>query len=134
MMFKPDLPVALAIAANAGWYTMPTDDQEFPYGLKSSGTEDVNLNEFFASQLVILLGDQDNDPKDQYLRTTPEANLQGAHRFARGKNYFNYSQQKASQIQSEFNWQLVIAPGIAHENAKMAPFAAELISKHMAIQ
>ncbi len=131
LMFKPDLPVALAIAANAGWYTLPVKDQAFPYGLKDVGTDMINIQRFLSHRMVVLLGDMDNDPKDKYLRTTPEANLQGAHRYERGNRYFQLAKRIASDSDIDFNWQLVIAPGIAHENAKMAPFAAELISQHI---
>lgn len=131
LMFKPELPVEMAFAANAGWYTLPINNQQFPYGLKGSGTDKVNLKQFFALPMVILLGDKDNDPKDEYLRTTAEANLQGPHRFARGNYYYQLANNKAIELGVDLNWQLVVAPDIGHQNAKMAPFAAELISKHI---
>ena len=130
LMFKPQLPVEMAFAANAGWYTLPIKDQLFPYGLKDSGSDNVNLRGFFAQPMVVLLGDKDNDPKDEHLRTTDEANLQGPHRFARGNYYFQLAKNKAQALEMDFNWTLVVAPGIAHENAKMAPFAAKLIDQH----
>jgi pimeloyl-ACP methyl ester carboxylesterase len=129
LMYKPDLPVAMAIAANAGWYTLPTDNQQFPYGLAGSGVKKPDLKKFFALPLVVLLGDQDIDTQDPNLRTAPEANLQGPHRFARGQNYYSYARDIANAMESPFNWQLQVAPGIAHENDKMAPYAARLIKK-----
>ena len=38
--------------------------------------------------LTILLGEDDNDPNSKYLRRTPEALAQGAHRLARGRILF----------------------------------------------
>ena len=36
LIFRPDARIEKAVAANAGWYTMPID-RAFPYGLKQSG-------------------------------------------------------------------------------------------------
>ncbi len=37
LMTRPDAPVERAVAANAGWYTLPSDTARWPYGLGDSG-------------------------------------------------------------------------------------------------
>lgn len=58
------LRVKAAVAANAGWYTMPSKDEKFPYGF--GGCDDFNeedLVKFLNAPLVLLLGEADTDPK-----------------------------------------------------------------------
>lgn len=132
LYFKPEAAVQLAIAANAGWYTLPSDDHTFPYGLKGSGKRASEIKSALARPLVLLLGDQDIDVNNQYLRKTIEANAQGPHRFARGNNYFQFARRWAAELKHPFNWSLKIAPGIDHNNQLMAPFAIQIIKDHLA--
>ena len=73
LMTRPDAPVERAVAANAGWYTMPTEEVRWPYGLGGSGFELTSLADRFQQDVTILLGDQDTDPNHPGLRRTPEA-------------------------------------------------------------
>jgi len=74
--------------------------------------------------VVVLLGDADTDPHHAALRHTPEADAQGLHRFARGRFFFARVQAAAAALAAPCNWTLATAPGIAHSNKGMAPFAA----------
>ncbi len=92
--FMPEARVDKAIAANAGWWTMPLDSIEFPYGLHGSGMKERDIKVALQRQLVVLLGTADIDPNHKNLRRTPEAMAQGPHRFARGGS--STAQAKAS--------------------------------------
>ena len=122
--FAPDDRLKLAVAANAGWYTLPSFEESWPYGYKGTGLTAGNIPDYLASNLVILLGDQDIDPQHESLRITPEAMRQGPHRFARGHNFFEKGRALAEQTETTFNWSLQVVPGIAHDGAGMAPAAA----------
>jgi pimeloyl-ACP methyl ester carboxylesterase len=125
----PDARFELAIAANPGWYTMPDLTTRFPYGLVETPTDIAQLKLALSRRLVILLGDKDTDPNHAALRRSREAMQQGAHRFERGHAFFRKGQSAARELETEFNWQLVPVAGVAHDNAKMAPAAAEIIGK-----
>lgn len=127
LFFKPKAKVAKAICANAGWYTMPDFNIEFPYGLKKTECKIENLKELFKKQVIILLGDADTDENHPQLRRTPEAMKQGKHRFERGQNFFKACQKLADSLETPFNWKLVTVPGVAHSNRKMAPAAAKVL-------
>ncbi|MBF2055149.1 MAG: hypothetical protein IGS03_16995 [Candidatus Sericytochromatia bacterium] len=127
LMFQPDARVKTAIAANAGWYTMPTDRVAFPYGLKHSGTNLATVSQAFTHDLVILLGEKDTDTRDNNLRTTPEAMAQGPHRLARGHAFYNAAQQAAQSQNVRLNWQLKEVAGVGHSNTKMAEAAAGIL-------
>lgn len=126
--FEPAARFDIAIAANAGWYTMPDPDIAWPYGLGGVG-QGCDPATWLARPLVILLGEADNDPDHSSLRRTPEASAQGPHRFARGLNFFRSAQRTAADQDLAFSWHLATVPGVAHDNAGMARAAASRISE-----
>ncbi len=129
LYYVPDARVSRYYAANAGWYTLPATDIDYPYGLSKSGLDDAVLKSVFAKPLVILLGSEDIDENDASLRKTPEANLQGQNRLERGLTMYRVAQEQAEDLGLEFNWQLLVVKGADHDNAKMAPAAAALAAK-----
>ena len=126
LTFKSGSRVARAVAANAGWYTLPLFTIDFPYGMGSSTANANNLKELFASDLSILLGDRDTR-QTKNLRQTRPARDQGPHRLARGKNYFQVGQEEALRRGLQFNWKLETVPGVGHSNEGMAPMAAGIL-------
>ena len=129
LYYMPEARVELAIAANAGWYTMPEYGVEYPYGLENAGVGEDELKAALARPMVLLLGDADIDPQASKLRKTPEAELQGANRFMRGQTMFRVARAKALELNTDFNWSLQVVPGAGHVNAQMAPAAAALIKQ-----
>jgi poly(3-hydroxybutyrate) depolymerase len=121
--FVPEARYTRAVSANAGWYTLPSLELAFPYGLKGSSVDASALKAAWARPLVVLLGEADIDPKSSNLRHTPEADAQGMYRFARGQFFYARARAAAAAIQAPFNWTLVTAPEIAHSDKGMAPFA-----------
>ena len=127
LYYAPEARVSRAIAANAGWYTMPVSGVDWPYGLDESGVFPDVLAGYFTRDLVVLLGDADTDRTDDNLRKTPEAELQGKHRFDRGQTFFRVASARAQELDVELGWQLQTVPGATHSNAEMTPAAAELV-------
>jgi poly(3-hydroxybutyrate) depolymerase len=127
VLFKPGARIAKAVAANAGSYTMPSQDVKFPFGLAGSRLAEANLDKGFRVPLVVLLGDQDTDPHDELLPREPEALAQGEHRFTRGQTFFRAAKAAAERSQSEWQWTLSTVPGVGHDNALMAPAAARAL-------
>ncbi len=69
-LFRSSTYADMLIAANAGWYTMPRWDIEYPYGLGGSPLDRVTeLARAFSRRLIILLDEEDTDPNDPYLNT-----------------------------------------------------------------
>jgi poly(3-hydroxybutyrate) depolymerase len=127
LYFVPAARVKRAIAANAGWYTMPDFGVRYPYGLAESGVTDDVLAGYFARDLVVLLGDADTVREDDDLRKSPEAELQGPHRFDRGRTFYRVARARAEALGVDFNWRLQEVPGAGHSNAAMTPAAALLV-------
>jgi len=129
LMTRPDAPVERAVAANAGWYTMPTEEVRWPYGLGGSGFKLTSLADRFQQDVTILLGDQDTDPNHPGLRRTLEALAQGPHRFARGQTFFRVAEAAAGSLGVPFAWVLETVPGAEHRNSQMTPRAAAILAR-----
>ena len=122
-------PVRLdhAVAANAGWYTLFDPDRPFPQGMRLNKQDYVLDRTGFAERLTILLGTEDIESDDRNLRDDAWARGQGQNRFERGQAFFLHAKQVAGSRSPAFNWRLKYAPGVAHENRKMALFAASIL-------
>ncbi len=125
LYFVPQARVAKAVAANAGWWTMPDPAIDFPYGLHNSPVDDAALKSALQRPLTVLLGTADIDPNHVHLRRTPEAMAQGPYRFARGHAFFAAGKSRAAALGVPLGWQLATAPGVAHEDKGMAVFAVK---------
>ena len=128
LTFKSGSRVARAVAANAGWYTLPLFTIDFPYGMGDSPANSSNLKTLFATDLTILLGDRDTR-QTKNLSQTREAKDQGPHRLARGKFYFQIGQEAALRNNLQFNWKLKTVAGVGHSNKGMASTAASILLK-----
>lgn len=126
--FVPDARIDVAISANAGWYTLPTSDFEYPYGIKDMPVNRNHIEKAFATKLIILLGTKDTNEKSKTLRKTKEAMLQGPHRLARGNYYYKLTQKLAEHHKMTFNWQRKYAPDVGHSNRQMAAYAAQIFA------
>lgn len=132
LLWKPRARVALAVAANAGSYTVPSFTTEMPFGLQNSGVSEEQLRRAMSIPMVISLGEQDIDPNDKNLPREPGARQQGEHRFARGHHFVQGAQAEAKRLKTDLQWTLETVPNVGHDNAKMAPAAARAILAHEA--
>ena len=119
-----------AVAANSGWYTMPTPAAAFPYGLHGPVGELANRERAFAVPLIVALGELDNDPAAPYLRHTDEAEAQGPHRLARGLAFIAAAEQAAQRNDWPLRWQLERVAGAGHDNAAMVDVAVRWIQHY----
>lgn len=118
VMFAPRAAVTVAVAANAGWYTMPDDDADFPFGLGGSDAPDFSGRRAFDRELVVLLGTDDTGTEN--LRQDAGADAQGETRLERGHAFFERASDAAARDGVELRWQLVEVPGVDHDKERMA--------------
>ena len=124
--------VAIAVAANAGSYTMPAYRDSFlgrgfPWFASEQRLPPACLSAAFSRKLVVMLGEEDTK-SDALLPKEPEAMAQGAHRFARGQNFFNTAQEQAKRLQADFNWTLQTVPGVGHSPKGMTKQAEKILT------
>ena len=133
LTFVPCARVLGAIAANAGWYTLPIEDDrkkfDMPYSLKGSPAESYNLKALLSAPLTLLLGTQDikGPDEDRNVRNKPAAMAQGVNRLARGHHYFETGQSLARSLGVPFAWKLVLAPGAEHDVQQVIASAGYLM-------
>ena len=134
LSFVPCPRVLSAVAANAGWYTLPTMDERlppFPYSLRGTPREFHDPSALLAAPLTVLLGTRDtrSSEEDPHLRASAGAMLQGPNRLARGKFYHQLGVQAARHANVRLGWQLQLAEGAGHEVADViAPAAQRLFA------
>ena len=121
--FMPHSRARLAVAANAGWYTVPDDETEFPYGTDGAPLASGDMAAAFSRRLIVMLGADDTDPNDESLQRDTRTDTQGKNRLLRGLFYYQAA-RKAAGTSMPFNWQLVTVPGVAHSHKDMARAAA----------
>ena len=126
--------VDLAIAANCGWYMAPDLTLPYPAGLGGLAAREESQIDYVQQPLVLLLGDADTDEQDPGLRRDAPAMAQGPHRFARGHHYYAQGKALAARHGVDFNWRVVVAPGVGHDDRDIAAPAAEIIAQHLAAQ
>ncbi|NKC02068.1 MAG: hypothetical protein GKR90_26710 [Pseudomonadales bacterium] len=111
LLFFPDARVRYAVAANAGWYTLPDLTIPFPYGLAATDVDQHSLRRSLAQKLVVMAGALDTQQKG--LRTSPRAMRQGPHRRARAKHFVHMARKVGA------DWQYCEVPGVGHSPAQM---------------
>ena len=127
LMLCPESRASIAIAANAGWYTMPTFELDYPYGLQGLSIAGDQLRRALETRLVLLLGEEDSDPDDPMLRRSDLALQQGAHRFERGVGFFRKAVEAASTWGASLGWRERRVPGVGHDQEAMAAFASSIL-------
>lgn len=129
VLFGNTTRIRHAIAANSGWYTLPSNQITFPYGLNGSPVKEQDLNKALATSLVILLGEKDKDENHPYLRKTAEAMRQGKHRLARGKYFYAQGKALATTLNTPFNWRQIQIADAGHSNRLMSAAAQDLFGR-----
>lgn len=127
LFFKPDARVKRYLAANAGWYTFADPAVPFPFGLGGLSIDEDALKAALAKDVVVILGDQDNDPGGRLLNQSEGAMEQGPHRFARGQAFFASARSLAQQKGWEFGWSVRIVEGVGHSNGGISDAVYDLI-------
>lgn len=123
LMFTPNTRVSHAVAANAGWYTLPDHSESWPYGLRDAPAPPLPASAILDQPVTLLLGEMDIDSHDPNLRRTPEALRQGSNRFERGLTMMIHIESLSASEDIETAWEAGFVPGVGHDNGRMAPAA-----------
>lgn len=118
--------VGKIMPANASFYTLPDPDIPFPFGLGGTPADSASLRRAFAKEMILFLGEKDNEKETggTFLRSYT-ADEQGLHRLARGQYFFARARETAAELGYPFNWELVLVPGVGHDQEGMGQAAAD---------
>ncbi len=120
--------VVVAVAANAGTYTMPDLDTAFPYGLGGTGLDAGALRRVLEFPLTIMAGTADNNPDDPFVPRDPGSLAQGATRYQRAYRYIEAGQSAARHLGTSCAWTIIDVPGVAHDGKRMAEAAVPVLA------
>jgi len=123
-LFQEKARFEVAIAANAGAYTLARPGERFPYGLDRIPDLENVQEQGLSRPLVVMVGEKDTNTTNAMLLRSEEAMRQGPHRHARGVYFFEDARREAARMQLPFAWRLVIVPDVGHSNRGMARVAA----------
>jgi pimeloyl-ACP methyl ester carboxylesterase len=127
-LFHPHSKANRVLAANSGWYTVPTFDDEFPYGLANGVWSREQVEAAFRVDLVIFLGELDNENEVRGdLVRTPEVDVQGISRIERGKHFYDMARATAKRLGIGLEWRLEVVPGVGHDLQGMTDAAAKYL-------
>lgn len=117
--------VKKAIIGNPGWFTFPTPDENYSYGIND--LPEINsqqLRNMLAKNIILQLAEADTI-RESFLRKTPEADRQGLNRYQRGNKFFNTLKTIADSNHWDFNWRRVFVPNVGHNAVEMSRYAAQ---------
>ncbi|MCB0427026.1 MAG: hypothetical protein KDD16_06930 [Mangrovimonas sp.] len=127
LMFKPNSRIEKAVASASGWYTFPDETVPFPYGFGQSILSGSSLESLFSKQVIIQVGEDDDNPNSAGLRHNDYADAQGLNRKTRAVNFFDYCSDLASEESLIFNWQFRLVPNATHDFGLPCEYAADVL-------
>lgn len=125
--FKPSARYNKLVAASSGWYTMPDNQIDYPYGINLSPIKDADILATFLRNITVMIGEDDNNPNESGLRRNPQSDAQGTNRLARAQYFYNQSNVIATSRNASFNWQYQSIPNTAHSFTSTATAAFDRI-------
>ena len=128
LLFNPAARVDRSVMSMAGYYTLPDTRLPWPYGLAQVAIGEDSFARLLARDCMVVLGVEDNDPRDERLRRTSLARLQGAHRLERGLNFFSRATRFAEINGLPMNWQLRVLSDVDHDSRAAAIASAEWLA------
>jgi len=123
LIFRPDARVARAAAANAGWYTLPSDGSAedpayfMPYGLGGSPVTGPELGAAFGRELVVLVGEGNTGWPDG-----PDgAAGQGDDAWGRAGTFLEVAEGAAARMEVPLRWRRAEMNGVDDEHVEIGP-------------
>ncbi|MDI5986604.1 hypothetical protein QLQ85_17555 [Halomonas sp. M4R5S39] len=123
--------VEALVCSAPGVWTFPDDDMPWHFGLKDDplDVETADLADYFAMPVLIMVGENDDNPNHSKLANSSRAMALGANRVERAVNYFETAEEQAHRLDVPFHWNFYLVPDVNHSTRKTAEFAAGQIAR-----
>ena len=119
LMYGEDMRAEKVVLGSAGWYTF-LNNEPFPYGIRNMPLERERFEWFLSTQVLFVLGVEDDDSNHKTLNLSRGARKQGNHRYERGKNYFDDLIGFGEKNNIPFRWRYKSVPGLNHNTEAMS--------------
>jgi poly(3-hydroxybutyrate) depolymerase len=116
--------VVAAVSANAGTYSMPDLEVEYPYGLAGVGLDEPALKAFLRHPLIVMAGTADIDTTSETFPREEQAMKQGGTRYERAHRYVANARAAASRFGMACAWKIIDVPDVGHDGERMSIAAA----------
>lgn len=131
--FADSIPIQMAVSVNPFFYTFPTDtfqgeDLPFPCGISSTPNMNVagkiytwdfmceqHVKQYYNENYGVLIGTYDVTPNSWWAC----AAIEGPHRYARAKNFYNFSDTDAVNRGTTLLWKYDSVLNVGHVNSAM---------------
>jgi poly(3-hydroxybutyrate) depolymerase len=117
------------VAANSGTYTMPDETVPLPFGLSNAQLGPGHLKRVLTRPMMIMAGENDDDPFHRSLDRSREALAQGPHRLARATAFVERAKQAAAVLGVRSRWEFRSVPNTAHSGKRMGAAAVEYFAE-----
>jgi len=118
------IPIRMAVSTNPFSYTFCTDSlngvpMDYPCGLNSSSVDFICENHvitYYNENYGVLIGTADTSATSNMMC---QESAQGAHRYERALNFYNFSDTDAVSRGTNLKWQYAEVPGVGHNTNLM---------------
>lgn len=118
--FGPDIFDKI-IVANASTHVRASLTEDLPYGFNGvpAAQQEAYLRDYLDDSVTIYVGSLDNDPNSPDLAKSSAAMRQGDDRLERAQFVYQEAKSLAESKGWDFNWEFVVAKGVAHSGRGM---------------
>ncbi|MFI1773323.1 hypothetical protein [Thalassobellus citreus] len=128
VLLYPNSRANRILASNAGTYTLPDYNTNFPFGIKNLGINKRDLKKSFKKKLILFLGELDNDSETRgRMLRSKTADKQGTNRLNRGEKFHNLSEELSENSGIKSIWKLEIIPNVGHNQKKISQAASHYL-------
>lgn len=127
LLFKRQTRLQKLVVSAAGWYTATDGEVNFPYGLKNSILDGLDLAPVLSHKVIVQVGTADNSTTTTAIRRDALAEQQGASRVARAQYFYQKASSKANSLSVPLAWELHLIPGLGHDFTQSLPLSANLL-------
>lgn len=114
--------VSSVILASAGWYTLPTFEIRYPYGIQNfpRSLGRISLRKILSLNIATLVGVDDLDRDESVRQGGLVDALQGKNRLERAQKWCElFSAQRGRFFEAYPEMRPIIVPGVSHDVGKM---------------
>jgi pimeloyl-ACP methyl ester carboxylesterase len=131
-LLLPDNRATVMILGNPGWFMMPEwrkdkGAENYPYSLVGSPAGEADLKKALARRIIVLVGDNDNEPDPENLMQNSAVKKQGDTRVDRGENFIKAATAAAQDLGVKLGWELVEMPPTAQDAVAVSKAAGEAL-------
>ena len=127
MLLNESLCLDFAISANAGCYTVLSEEHKFPYGISDLVANKERMLRNLQKRFYVMVGSKYIDPNHAHFPQDRTFDFEGTNRYERGHSFYNYACKYARENKIKHKWHFVIMKNVSHNNEDTIPYVIEIL-------